>query len=272
MSPVSRVTSRPSSRNATTASALVGLILLAIYALFFGDMGSAIDFLFVPDFSKIDGTVVAMAVGQAFFSVGVGFGTMVSFGSYLDDDVSIASTAGIIVAADTAVALIAGLIIFPFVFRYGLEVTSGPGLVFETLPVAIGAMPAGQLVGVVNRAHDLDASLPDLDACYLLRLQRERISEGLIPSIREYAADFGLDARRASRLPDDALILHPGPTNLGVELTSEVAADHRSLILDQVANGVSLRMAVLFLLLGSGRDLVPDGVRDELPDEEAPGP
>ena len=127
----------------------VGLILLAIYALFFGDMGSAIDFLFVPDFSKIDGTVVAMAVGQAFFSVGVGFGTMVSFGSYLDDDVSIASTAGIIVAADTAVALIAGLIIFPFVFRYGLEVTSGPGLVFETLPVAIGAMPAGQLVGVV---------------------------------------------------------------------------------------------------------------------------
>jgi len=75
-----------------------------------------------------------------------------------------------------------------------------------------------------------------------------------------------------TRLPDDALILHPGPTNLGVELTSEVAADHRSLILDQVANGVSLRMAVLFLLLGSGRDLVPDGVRDELPDEEAPGP
>ena len=124
----------------------------------------------------------------------------------------------------------------------------------------------------VTVTHDLDASLPDLDACYLLRLQRERISEGLIPSIREYAADFGLDARRASRLPDDALILHPGPTNLGVELTSEVAADHRSLILDQVANGVSLRMAVLFLLLGSGRDLVPDGVRDELPDEEAPGP
>lgn len=127
----------------------VGLILLALYALFFGDMRRAIDFLFVPDFSKIDGSVIAMAVGQAFFSVGVGFGTMVSFGSYLDDDMSIASTAGIIVAADTAVALIAGLIIFPFVFQYGLEVTSGPGLVFETLPVAIGAMPAGRLVGVV---------------------------------------------------------------------------------------------------------------------------
>ncbi|OBX19291.1 hypothetical protein A9995_08975 [Erythrobacter sp. QSSC1-22B] len=127
----------------------VGLILLSFYALVFGDMASALEFLFVPDFSKIDSTVVAMAVGQAFFSVGVGFGTMVSFGSYLDEDVSIASTAGIIVAADTAVALVAGLTIFPFVFQYGLEVTSGPGLVFETLPVAFGAIPAGQFVGVV---------------------------------------------------------------------------------------------------------------------------
>ena len=127
----------------------VGLVLFAGYALIVGDAASAVRFLFVPDFSKIDGSVIAMAVGQAFFSVGVGFGTMVSFGSYLDEDVSIASTAAIIVAADTAVALIAGLTIFPFVFLYGLELTSGPGLVFETLPVAFGAMHAGELVGLV---------------------------------------------------------------------------------------------------------------------------
>lgn len=126
----------------------VGLVLFAAYALLVGDAASAMRFLFVPDFSKIDGSIIAMAVGQAFFSVGVGFGTMVSFGSYLDDDASIASTAAIIVAADTAVALIAGLTIFPFVFLHGLELTSGPGLVFETLPVAFGAMPAGELVGL----------------------------------------------------------------------------------------------------------------------------
>ncbi len=111
----------------------------------------------------------------------------------------------------------------------------------------------------VTVSHDLDGVLPGLDACYLLRMQRERISEGLIPSTREYAADYGLDQRRAAMLPSDALILHPGPTNPGVELTTDVAADPRSVILDQVANGVSVRMAVLFMLLGSGRDLAPDG-------------
>ena len=112
----------------------------------------------------------------------------------------------------------------------------------------------------VTVSHDLDSVLPGLDACYLLRMQRERIGEGLIPSIREYAADYGMDARRAAMLPADAVILHPGPTNPGVELTTEVATDPRSVILDQVSNGVSVRMAVLFLLLGSGLDLTPDSV------------
>ena len=109
----------------------------------------------------------------------------------------------------------------------------------------------------VRVVHDLDAVLPGLDACYLLRMQRERITEGRIPSIREYVAGYGLDAGRAARLPKDALILHPGPTNRGVEISAEVAADPRSVILDQVVNGVSVRMAVLFLLLGSGLDHEP---------------
>ena len=112
----------------------------------------------------------------------------------------------------------------------------------------------------VDVTHDLDAVVDQLDVCYLLRMQRERIGEGLIPSIREYAADYGMDARRAAMLPADAVILHPGPTNPGVELTTEVATDPRSVILDQVSNGVSVRMAVLFLLLGSGLDLTPDSV------------
>ena len=116
------------------------------------------------------------------------------------------------------------------------------------LPPAIEGWP-------VTVAHELDPLLGDLDAIYLLRLQRERITEGLIPSLREYAADFCLTAGRVARMRSDALVLHPGPTNRGVEISAEAAADHRSVILYQVVNGVSVRMAVLFLLLGSGRQL-----------------
>ena len=119
------------------------------------------------------------------------------------------------------------------------------------LPPSIDGWP-------VTVSHDLDAVLPGLDACYLLRMQRERINEGLVPSLREYATDYGMDARRGGLLAADAVILHPGPTNPGVELTTEVATDPRSVILDQVSNGVSVRMAVLFMLLGSGIDLAPD--------------
>jgi aspartate carbamoyltransferase catalytic subunit len=124
-----------------------------------------------------------------------------------------------------------------------------------TLVAPTTLLPSALVGWPVRISHDLDEVLPSLDACYLLRMQQERITEGLIPSVREYVADYGLDAARAARLPADALICHPGPTNRGVEISAEVAADPRSVILDQVVNGVSVRMAVLFLLLGSGREL-----------------
>ncbi|QXC61876.1 aspartate carbamoyltransferase catalytic subunit [Aquihabitans sp. G128] len=108
----------------------------------------------------------------------------------------------------------------------------------------------------VKVSHDLDAVLPTVDAIYLLRMQRERMTEALLPSLREYTACFGLTARRVDALRDDALVLHPGPMNRGVEIAAEVADLPRSLILDQVRNGVAVRMAVLYLLLGAGSDLV----------------
>ncbi|MEE2646309.1 MAG: aspartate carbamoyltransferase catalytic subunit [Actinomycetota bacterium] len=110
----------------------------------------------------------------------------------------------------------------------------------------------------VEISYNLDEILPTIDVCYLLRVQNERINEGLIPSVREYVTDYGLNVKRASTLPKDALICHPGPTNRGIEIEAAVAADPRSVILDQVANGVSIRMAILFLLLGSGRNLMED--------------
>ncbi|HUE58699.1 MAG TPA: aspartate carbamoyltransferase catalytic subunit [Acidimicrobiales bacterium] len=108
----------------------------------------------------------------------------------------------------------------------------------------------------VEVSHDLDAVLPKLDVIYLLRLQRERMTEALLPSLREYTACYGLTRHRRQQLGDQALIMHPGPVNRGVEVAAEVADDPSSVITRQVANGVAVRMAVLYLLLGSGVDLV----------------
>jgi aspartate carbamoyltransferase catalytic subunit len=104
---------------------------------------------------------------------------------------------------------------------------------------------------VVAVSHDIDDVLPKADVVYLLRLQAERQSEALLPSLREYTACYGLTRRRADLLADGALVMHPGPMNRGVEIAAEVADLPLSVITRQVANGVAVRMAVLFLLLGS---------------------
>ncbi|MGH9277824.1 MAG: aspartate carbamoyltransferase catalytic subunit [Acidimicrobiales bacterium] len=100
-------------------------------------------------------------------------------------------------------------------------------------------------------SHDIDDVLPKADVVYLLRLQAERQTEALLPSLREYTAAYGLTRDRARLLGDDALVMHPGPMNRGVEIATEVADLPRSVVTRQVANGVAVRMAVLFLLLGS---------------------
>jgi aspartate carbamoyltransferase catalytic subunit len=104
----------------------------------------------------------------------------------------------------------------------------------------------------VTVSHDLDAVLGDLDVVYLLRIQRERQRETRFPSLREYTARYGLTVERAARLRPEALIMHPGPMNRGVEIAAEVAEGPASLITEQVANGVAMRMAVLYELLGAG--------------------
>jgi aspartate carbamoyltransferase catalytic subunit len=107
----------------------------------------------------------------------------------------------------------------------------------------------------VQVSHDLDDVLGDVDVVGLLRMQRERMTEALVPSLREYTARYGLTAARLGRLADKAIVMHPGPMNRGVEISAEAATSDRAVILDQVRNGVAVRMAVLFLLLGSGVSL-----------------
>ena len=118
----------------------------------------------------------------------------------------------------------------------------------------------------VRVSHDLDAALPSLDVAYLLRMQKERMTEHLVPSLREYTARYGLTLRRTDALKHDALVMHPGPMNRGVEISAEVADLPRSVIIDQVRNGVATRMAVLYLLLGQGADKVLESDDVEVPE------
>lgn len=125
------------------------LVALVCYTALTADFSGALRFLFKPDFSKVTADVVLMAVGQAFFSVNVGVGALITYGAYMPAHISIPRVTAVIALADTAVALMMGLIIFPIVFSYGLTPGEGPGLVFVTLPIAFGKMPAGILFGTL---------------------------------------------------------------------------------------------------------------------------
>jgi aspartate carbamoyltransferase catalytic subunit len=123
----------------------------------------------------------------------------------------------------------------------GVDVTlvSPPTL----LPVGVESWPCAI-------SYDLDEELAKSDAVMMLRVQRERMNAAYFPSAREYSRRYGLDARRSMLLPDHAIIMHPGPMNRGLEITAEAADARRSVIVEQVGNGVLVRMAVLYLLLG----------------------
>ncbi len=113
-------------------------------------------------------------------------------------------------------------------------------------------LPPSLVSWPVQVSHDFDEVIPKVDVVYLLRMQSERMQEALVPSLREYTANYGLTRRRASQLQESALVMHPGPMNRGVEIAAEVTALPNAVITRQVANGVAVRMAVLFLLLGAG--------------------
>ncbi len=123
------------------------LIGLVIYAAFAGDFARAVAFLFKPDFSKMSSQIIVLAVGQAFFSLAIGIGALMTFGSYLDEKTSLPKAAGLIAFADTLVAILAGLAIFPLVFSNNLAANEGPGLIFITLPTAFAQMPGGYFIG-----------------------------------------------------------------------------------------------------------------------------
>ena len=114
-------------------------------------------------------------------------------------------------------------------------------------------VPVGVETWPCATSYDLDSHLRDADAVMLLRVQLERMNAAFVPSVREYSRRYGLDKQRMSSMPDHAIVMHPGPMNRGMEIASDVADAPRSVIVEQVANGVSVRMAVLYLLLGGAQ-------------------
>jgi aspartate carbamoyltransferase catalytic subunit len=111
-----------------------------------------------------------------------------------------------------------------------------------------GAIPGH---GRFNVTSDIDAAVKDADVVMGLRIQRERMQGGLLPSLREYAAMYQLNAERILLAKPEAIVMHPGPMNEGVEIAPDIATSGRSVILDQVSNGVAVRMALLYLLAGA---------------------
>ena len=127
------------------------LLMLALlgYSLNSGYFGAGLEFMFTPDFSKLTWDSVLAAMGQAFFSLSIGMGAIMAYGAYLPEETSITGASTAVVAADTFIAILAGLVIFPLVFANGLDPADGPGLVFDTLPLAFGHMTGGVFFSTV---------------------------------------------------------------------------------------------------------------------------
>jgi aspartate carbamoyltransferase catalytic subunit len=131
-----------------------------------------------------------------------------------------------------------------------LLTTLGAKVTLVGPPTLIPVDIAAALSPATKVSYDLDSVLPDMDVVMMLRVQTERMQDSYFPSAREYSRRYGLDLARMRRLPEHAIVMHPGPMNRGMEIAPEVADSSRSTIVEQVANGVSARMAVLYLLLG----------------------
>jgi neurotransmitter:Na+ symporter, NSS family len=125
------------------------LLVLVAFAAVEGEFAQGVRFLFAPDFSKVTAGTFLAAMGQAFFSLSIGMGCVMAYGAYLPQTISIPATTVLVVVADTSVALLSGLVVFPVVFASGLDPTAGPELIFRALPLSFGNMPAGELFGTI---------------------------------------------------------------------------------------------------------------------------
>lgn len=229
------------------------LVLLAIYNVFAGGFGAALRYLFVPDFSLITPSVMLIAVGQAFFSIGVAMAGMMTFGAYLPAEVSIPRSAIIIALGDTLVAFLAGLVIFPAVFHHGLDPAGGTGLIFQTLPVAFAQMPGGYGVSVL----------------FFILLSVAAITSmvGLIEPINAWLAEmFGWKRQRAAFFAVGAVTVLSVISVLSYGSWAELRAFGLTLsqLLDFVPNQLLLPIGGLLIAVFAGWRMSADASSREL--------
>ena len=128
---------------------IVLLLVLLVYSMIAGDFAQGLRFMFEPKFSELTQAGALVALGHAFFTLSVGMGAVMAYGAYLPADASIARTSFAVICADTSIAILAGLVIFPIVFANGLDPAAGPGLIFLSLPLAFGNLPGGVVVAIL---------------------------------------------------------------------------------------------------------------------------
>jgi len=236
------------------------LVGLACYNVFAGGMEEALVWLLTPDFSKVNAGTVLAAITQAFFSIGVAMGGMMTYGSYLPRSISIGRSALIIVAADTAIALLAGLVIFPAVFNNGLDPAAGTGLIFKTLPVAFAQMPAGHLFGVL----------------FFLMLSVAGITSmvGLVESVNTWVEErYGVTRHKSALLVTGALATCCLLSLMSYNVMSDVTVLGMNFngILEHVYEKLLLPIGGLLIAVFVGWAMSKEQSRDELSPMSSPG-
>ena len=229
------------------------LLGLAVYNYFAGGFDQAVQWLFTPDFSKIGFGTVLAAIGQAFFSIGVGMAGMMVYGSYLPKSISITHSVLIIVIADTGVALLAGLVIFPAVFHNGLDPAAGAGLIFQTLPVAFAQMPGGYLFSVLFFTMLSVAGITSM--------------VGLVESVNAWLEDrFGMPRHKSALLVVGSVACFSVLSILSYNVLSQYNLGDRNFndTMDFFSNQILLPLGGLFIAVFAGWGMHSSATRDEL--------
>ena len=226
---------------------------LAGYNYFAGGFEEAVAWLFTPDFSKIGPQTVLVAIGQAFFSIGVAMGGMMIYGSYLPKSISITQSVFIIVIADTFVAILAGLVIFPAVFANGLDPAAGPGLIFQTLPVAFAQMPGGYVFSIL----------------FFLMLSFAGITSmvGLIECVNGWLEDsYNLPRHKSALIVIGSIAVLSVLSILSYNLLADwsIAGRNFNDTLDYFSNQILLPLGGLLIAVFAGWVVSKEATRDEL--------
>jgi len=229
------------------------LLVLVGYAASSGDFSEAAAFMFTPDFSKLTASGILLALGHAFFTLSIGGGAMMVYGSYLSPGVSIVRTSMLIAVLDTLAALLAGMAIFPIVFAHGLEPGGGPGLIFVTLPIAFGQMPMGALFGTL---FFIMLSVAALTSAFSL----------IEPAIAWLTEKRGLSRLKACLLGGGAIwVLSLGTVfsfNLGADWT--LAGKTFFGVLDYLTSGWMLPLGALGMAIFTAWVMKPEHTAQEL--------